>query len=373
MLQQTHAGRLPAEACQLLDAVSAWWRIQLDPLSTSLRCGVQSKVESAIAATRAWTVREPLRAEAWFYLGGAYGARVQWWCCGGDACPLLATVNESRRRWSGRWPSTREWRTRISDSVSISTMPMWRPRRSRCSGGSCCCPAAIGSRNGSRCFARAALASSCAARSSISCTSSMCWYEKQPARAARAARPISARAILTIPILFRQWPRSRTSTSTTPPRAFARGRRYSMRLERGQVAKSQLAEANARLGIASQLDQLSQRRGGLEHLHAVIASQPTAPFDAVARAQLQLGQTLEHLGRRDEAAAAYRAAISAAGRNDPLKIAPRARASLRAIERSSRATTTSEVRSRFIRHYSCRRARLDSANTNRRGVRGAVF
>ncbi len=32
----------------------------------------------AIDEAYAWTRREPKNAEAWFYLGGAYGARVQW-------------------------------------------------------------------------------------------------------------------------------------------------------------------------------------------------------------------------------------------------------------------------------------------------------
>src|SRR5204863_237504 len=33
---------------------------------------------STIAANEAWTRREPQRAEAWFYLAGAYAPRVQW-------------------------------------------------------------------------------------------------------------------------------------------------------------------------------------------------------------------------------------------------------------------------------------------------------
>jgi len=49
----------------------------------------------------------------------------------------------------------------------------------------------------------------------------------------------------------------------------------------------------------------------------------------MARAHFQLGETLDHLDRRVEAAAAYRAAIAAAGVGDPLGIAARARAGLR--------------------------------------------
>src|SRR6476659_2607179 len=68
----------PAEACQLLDAVSVWWQIQLDPASVAHDSQFQSRVDAAIDSAEAWTRREPQRAEAWFYLGGAYGARAQW-------------------------------------------------------------------------------------------------------------------------------------------------------------------------------------------------------------------------------------------------------------------------------------------------------
>jgi hypothetical protein len=68
----------PAEACQLLDAVSVWWQIQLDPASVARDAQFQTHIDAALASTEAWTTREPERAEAWFYLGGAYGARAQW-------------------------------------------------------------------------------------------------------------------------------------------------------------------------------------------------------------------------------------------------------------------------------------------------------
>jgi tetratricopeptide (TPR) repeat protein len=99
---------------------------------------------------------------------------------------------------------------------------------------------------------------------------------------------------------------------------------------RGEVEAPEMAEASARLGMASQLDQLGQSDAAIEHLRAVIAASPAAPYGAVARAHLQLGDALEHLGRRAEAAEAYRAAITAAGRDDPQRIASRARAALRA-------------------------------------------
>lgn len=73
------AGRgAPSEACDTLDAVALSWRIALDPDDRSHDAAFSRQVDVAIAATQAWTSREPERAEAWFYHGAAYGARVQW-------------------------------------------------------------------------------------------------------------------------------------------------------------------------------------------------------------------------------------------------------------------------------------------------------
>ncbi len=69
---------IPREACSVLEATRVWWRIQLDPYSRALDGEFSKKIDAAIAACEAWTAREPRRAEAWFYLGAAYGARVQW-------------------------------------------------------------------------------------------------------------------------------------------------------------------------------------------------------------------------------------------------------------------------------------------------------
>ncbi len=68
----------PPEACATLDALAFWWRITIDPKNPNLDASFAGAVEKAVAAAEGWTGREPERAEAWFYLGAAYGARVQW-------------------------------------------------------------------------------------------------------------------------------------------------------------------------------------------------------------------------------------------------------------------------------------------------------
>ncbi len=67
----------PPVACLGLEALSLWWQIQLDPESLRLDAPLLAKVAAAIAEAERMTKAEPLRAEAWFYLGAAYGVRAQ--------------------------------------------------------------------------------------------------------------------------------------------------------------------------------------------------------------------------------------------------------------------------------------------------------
>jgi hypothetical protein len=73
-------GETPAgvEVCSVLEAMALWWRISLDPESRVHDADFARIVDRAIAGADDWTEREPDRAEAWFYLGAAIGARSQW-------------------------------------------------------------------------------------------------------------------------------------------------------------------------------------------------------------------------------------------------------------------------------------------------------
>ena len=72
------AGPAPRVACLGLEALSLWWQIQLDPESRALDPAFLAKANEAIAEAERLTRAEPDRAEAWFYLGAAYGVRAQW-------------------------------------------------------------------------------------------------------------------------------------------------------------------------------------------------------------------------------------------------------------------------------------------------------
>ena len=67
----------PMVACRGLEALSLWWQIQIDPEVRSLDAAFLAATNRAIDEAERWTTLEPQRAEAWFYLGAAYGARAQ--------------------------------------------------------------------------------------------------------------------------------------------------------------------------------------------------------------------------------------------------------------------------------------------------------
>src|SRR5262249_55170250 len=68
----------PGEACQAVHAALLWWQIAVNPESRQLDRALEREIDQAIAVNETWTKREPQRAEAWFYLAGAYAPRVQW-------------------------------------------------------------------------------------------------------------------------------------------------------------------------------------------------------------------------------------------------------------------------------------------------------
>ena len=74
----TGPGSAPPAVCHVMDVVSRWWELQGDPLNRQGDTEFERRVNAAINEAEAWTVAEPGTAQAWFYAGAAYSARVQW-------------------------------------------------------------------------------------------------------------------------------------------------------------------------------------------------------------------------------------------------------------------------------------------------------
>src|SRR5687767_3129029 len=84
----------PQPACDVIGAVNDYWRLLPNPEDTSRDTALLNRINAAITSTEAWVAREPRRAEAWFYLGGAYGTRV---LLRGQRGQYLAAARDGKR------------------------------------------------------------------------------------------------------------------------------------------------------------------------------------------------------------------------------------------------------------------------------------
>jgi tetratricopeptide (TPR) repeat protein len=319
----------PTEACQLLEVVNLWWQIQLDPYNRSSDPAFETQLERVITSIEAWTTREPARAEAWFYLGGAYGARVQFRVLRGARLSAVrdgVRIKDALERAIALDPTLTDayfgiglYHYYAAVAPPAARMLRWilmLPGGDRMRG----LDEMHRAREGGLLVRDEA---------DYQLHVIAVWYEKQYQQALEFLAGLSARhpqnpQFIGAAAEILDFYVDDTAASLKAWQALLDA------ADHGRVESADIARVNARLGIASQLDQLGQSDAAVHELQMLIASRPSAPFGAIARAQLQLGDALTHLGRREEAVAAYRTAIDAAGDDDPMRIATRARAKMRA-------------------------------------------
>jgi tetratricopeptide (TPR) repeat protein len=337
----------PTEACQLLGVVSTWWQIQIDPHSRALDLRFQDEADAAVSAMEAWTARDAHRAEAWFYLGGALGARAQWQVLRGERLAAARSgkrIKESLERALVLDPSLQDANVGIGlyryyAAVAPAALRMLRwflllPGGDRAEGlaqlrsvsssgvslsgaSTSAVPSSGVSPNGVTQLLRD--------EADYQLHSIELLYEKQPERAIALLRGLDARH-----------PRNPHFLQLVAEiedyrlRDFDASRRtYDELLRRaseGRVSLPAFADVHARLGVA----RLALPADALPHLQRIIDTQPLSPIGAIAQAQLQRGDMLTRLGRHEEARAAYRAAIERAPDGDPLESARKAQRALRA-------------------------------------------
>ena len=277
----------PAEACQLLDAVGIWWQIQLDPASLARDTQFQSKVEAAIAATVAWTKREPERAEAWFYLGGAYGARAQWRVLRGEQVGAARDgkrIKDALERALALDPDLQEAYFGIGlyhyyadiapPAAKLLRFLLLLPGGDRTEG----------MKEMLRAREHGALLRD---EADYQLQVIELWYEKHPQRALdlltqlrdrHPRNPLFPQLIAHVQDAYLHDLASTLRTWRSLAEA-ARARR---------VAYADIADVRARLGMASVLERMNDTNAAIEQLRAVVAAKPLAPFGAYAQAQRDL-------------------------------------------------------------------------------------
>lgn len=318
----------PAEACEVLGVVALWWQIVLDPESRHLDQRFEQAARGAIAAARAWTRREPGRAEAWFYLAGAYAPLVQWRVRRGERLAAARDGNRIRsalERALELDPALHDAHFGIGlyhyyagvapRAVSVIRWLLLLPGGDRVRG----LHEMLQAREHGVLLRGEA---------DYQLHWLYLWYEKKPADAVALLHGLDSR-YPSNPI-FLQRIAEVQHEYFHDHRASAES--WQSLLERAQTERvnaRRLAEVRARLGLAAELVEISQTSRAIDQLTAVVALRPSEPYGAHASAQVQLGEAYDRLGQRDLAVAAYEAALALAPDDDPARVRARARTGLR--------------------------------------------
>jgi Tetratricopeptide repeat len=329
-------GPAPPEACEVLAATSLWWRIQLDPESRELDDEFSTAVDRAIASTEAWTDRAPEDAEAWFYNGGAYAARVQW--------RVLRNEKLSAARDGKNIKVALERAIELDPTLEDAYfgVGMYKYYADVAPAAAKVLRFLLLLPGGDR---KEGLEQMLRARSRGRLLQGEAdyqlhviylWYERQTPRALQLlqslherypANPLFLAQIAEIQDVY-QHDVTASLASWQSLLAAAREQRANMPV---------LSEVQARLGIARQLEALQQTDDAIEMLQAVVALHPSAPYASLALAYLRLGEAYDRMGVRAAAVDAYRAATAAVASPDAYNIRGQSTERLRRAPDAKRA------------------------------------
>jgi tetratricopeptide (TPR) repeat protein len=274
----------PRVACTGLEALSLWWQIHLDPANRSMDAAFLAKVNAAIAAAEQWTAAEPSRAEAWFYLGAAYGARAQFRVYRVERLSAARDgkrIKQSLERAVALDPAMHDaefgigmYRYYADVAPAVFRFLRWLlllPGGDRVQG----------LQQLERAAARGELVRG---EAQYQIHVIYLWYENKFREALQIIRDLQARYPRNP--LFRQVEAEILDGYFHDPAAsLAASERLVALASSGAVNRADLADTVARLNIATQSIALKQTGRAIAELDALIARGPTAPADAMTRAR----------------------------------------------------------------------------------------
>ena len=318
-------GPAPVETCDLVRATAVWWRIQLDPFNRSLDGRFQVDINRVIEGMARWTEREPRRADAWFFLGAAYGVRVQYRVLRGER---LSAARDGKRI-KDALEKALSLDGKVQDAYfgiglyhyyadlapSVLKFLRWMlflPGGNR----------AEGLREMQQARERGELLRG---ETNYQLHLIYLWYEQKPEDALKLLDELRARYPRN-PLFVQAVAEVQDVYLHDHPASLDTWRTLFNLARQKRVSLPEMAEARARLGIAEELDVLHETDYALEQLRVLLEAQPRAPYGVLAKAALRLGVYEDRMGRRAEAVAAYRAALGAAPPDDPDGVRAAARA-----------------------------------------------
>ena len=314
----------PQEACLVLEATRQLWRIQLDPEDRSRDAASDRAVTAAIGAATAWTSREPQRAEAWFYLGGAYGARVQW------------RVLRQERLGAAR--DGREVKNALDRTLALAPdlvdaqfgLGLYEyyadiaPAAAKFLRVLMMLPGGDRARGLTRMQQTRQSGQLLADEATFQLHVVYFWYENR-----------ANDALALLGELVRRHPRNpyfraaiadaETVYLHDVSASAATWRELARLADANAVNEASLARAEAHLGHAIALDALGDTDLALAELTQLRAAAPLVPWGVSNRIALELGRAHDRLGERAEAEALLRQVVASTARNDPLGLGEAAR------------------------------------------------
>ncbi len=326
-LVTTACAPAPREACLALDVAAWWWQIVLDPNRRTLDARLESAAHEAIAAAAAWTVREPDRAEAWFYLAAAHAPLVQWRVLRGDRLTAAREGNRIRsalERALELDPTLHDAKFGIglyhyyadvaSAAAKILRWLLLLPGGNRVQG----LREMLEARDHGDLLKGEA---------DFQMHWLYLWYERQPDRALSLLRQLDDR-YPTNPVFLQRIAEVQDEYLHDHPASAASWTALLARAQGGRSNAAGLAEVNARLGLGVALDAMFETDRALVQFQSVVQMAPAEPGDGLARAHLLVGGAHDRLGDRALAVAAYNEAARLAPAGDANGIRARARAAL---------------------------------------------
>lgn len=325
----------PAETCLALSEVAVWWQLQQDPDNRGLDDALQRAATAAIDASERWTRREPERAEAWFYLAGAYAPLTEWRVLRGEKIAAARDGNRIRialEKSVALDPELKDAYFGIGlyhyyadiapAALKVLRFLLFLPGGDR----------ALGLREMLTTREQGVLLRG---EADYQLHYIYLWYEHQPQRALELLRGLESRYpsngvfLDRISRIEREYLKDRHASRLSSQRLLDRALS-------GRLAFAPIHEAKARLALADDAIALGEPRQALTIVQPVIDRALTAPYGATATAHLLSGRAHLALREREAAIAALNRAVASAPNDDPEGIKARARQALSEVRAQAR-------------------------------------
>jgi hypothetical protein len=309
-------GPAPAQACELMRANAVWWRIQLDPGDRSLDASFQSAIDAVIDRVTRWTSDEPRRADAWFFLGAAYGLRIQFRALRGERLSAALDgkrVKDALEKALALDPGLQDayfgiglyhyYAAIAPTALRLLRWMLFLPGGDR----------AKGLQEMRRARDKGELL---VGEADYQLHLIDLWYEQDAGDALTLLEGLRVRYPHN-PLFLQAIAQAQAIYLHDHPASLETWQSMLTLATKRQLALPEASEVRARLGMGAELDATGETDRAIDEYRRVADARPSAPHGAAARAQLGLATACDRMGLREQALAAYRAAADAAPADDP--------------------------------------------------------